>query len=114
PMLGRSLELHVLEQVSHACLAIALMPRAHEIRDVHCRLWLGLVRKEQDAESIRETIFRDAFDAHHFREGRTGNGSLSGEWTCGEHGDTRDGADCAQDVHGRHTTSREGGDCAGC
>ena len=46
-MLRRPLELHVLQEVRHSRLTVALVSRADEICHVHRRLWFGLVGKEQ-------------------------------------------------------------------
>ena len=59
---GRALEDHVLEQVGHAGLAVALVPGAdqngHVDRDGRPRR----LREKQDAGAVGEPVFGHAFD----------------------------------------------------
>jgi hypothetical protein len=54
----------VFEQMRHSRFAIALVSRAHEYGQVHGDTRFGGVGKEQDAETIVEAVFGDAFDCH--------------------------------------------------
>ena len=50
----------------HPRFAVALVPRAHEYGQIHGHARFGVVGKEQDAETIVEAVFGDAFDRHSF------------------------------------------------
>ncbi len=56
----RALEQHVLEQVRHPALAVALVTRSDEVGDVDGDRVLGGVGKEQDLEPVRQVVFADA------------------------------------------------------
>ena len=62
-----SFEHQMLEQVRHAGLAVVLVTRADEIRDVHRGLGLACIRKQQHLEAVRERVFTDALDARALR-----------------------------------------------
>ena len=55
----------VLQQVRHAGFAVAFVPGAHQIGDVHGDLLLALVRKEQDAQTVRQLVFRNTLHGGH-------------------------------------------------
>ncbi len=57
-----ALEQHVLEQVRHAGLAVALVARADEVGDVDRDRRLGGIGEEQHAQAVGEQVFGDAFD----------------------------------------------------
>ncbi len=61
-MIRRALELHMLKQVRHARLAVALMPRADEIRHVHGHRRLGRIGEEKHLEPVAQAILGDALD----------------------------------------------------
>ena len=61
-VLRRALEDHVLEQVGHARLAVALVAGANEVGDVDGDRRLRRVREEQHAQAVRQPVFGDAFD----------------------------------------------------
>ena len=65
-MIGRALEDHVLEQVRHARLAVAFLPRADQHGHVHGHFGLRVVGKEQHAQAVVELVFGDAFDRGDF------------------------------------------------
>src|SRR5438309_5988637 len=52
----------MLEQMRHAGLAVVLVTRADEIGDVHCRLRLARIRKQQHLETVPQRVFGDAFN----------------------------------------------------
>ena len=108
-MLRRPLEEHVLEQVRHPCLPVALVPRADEIRDVHRRLRLRLVREEKNAKPVRKPVLSDSFDARATNDGGRGRRSWSLRGSGARHHDA-DGGDgeWAKHVRERHTTSGRG------
>src|SRR6185437_16573112 len=58
----RSLEEQVLEKVGHAFLAIALVARAHEVGDVHGGGVASRVGHGENAQAVRQAVFRDALD----------------------------------------------------
>ena len=61
-MVRRALEHHVLEQVRHALLAVALVARADQVGDVH-RHGVGAgVRHGEDAQAVVEPVFGHALD----------------------------------------------------
>ena len=49
----------------HALLAVALVPRADEINDVHRDGVGARVRDRQHLEAVRQPVFRDALDGRH-------------------------------------------------
>ena len=59
---GRSLELHVLEQVRHSRLAVAFVPRAHEVGHVDRDGRLGRIREEEHPQPVRQVVLRDPLD----------------------------------------------------
>ena len=62
---GRALEQHVFQEVRHAGLAVALQARAHEVRDVDQHGGFALVREDEDAQPVVQTVFGDALDRGH-------------------------------------------------
>jgi len=84
---GRADEVEVLEQVRHPRLAVALVPRAHEIGHVERDLRLGGVRIKEHAEPVREVVLRDAAHRRAFHHAR--RQGLGGER--GPHADDRAG-----------------------
>ncbi len=88
-MLVRALEDHVLEQVSHAGLAVGLVARAYEVRHVHCDRLLRGIGEEKHMEAVRELVLRDAFgggDPLRLARGAGGSGEGEGGGD-GERGD---------------------------
>src|SRR5450830_1104195 len=86
-VLVRALEDHVLEQVSHAGLAIGLVARAHEVRHVYGDRLLRGIGEEKHMEAVRELVLRDAFggvDPLRLARGAGGGGEGGGD---GERGD---------------------------
>ena len=61
-MVGRSLEHHVLQQVGHARLAVTLMPRADEDRQVDGDLGPRRIGKEQHLQPVGQPILGDSLD----------------------------------------------------
>jgi hypothetical protein len=57
-----ALEHHVLEEVRHAGLAVALVPRADEVRDVDGHGRLRRVGEQQHREPVVEAVLGDALD----------------------------------------------------
>ena len=60
PPIGGFDEIHVLQQVRHAGLAVAFVTGAHQVGDVDGHLGVGLVGIEQHAQPVGERVFRDA------------------------------------------------------
>ena len=58
----RALEQQVLEQMRHARLAVVLLARAHEIRNVDGRRRLGGVGKQEHLQAVRKRVLGDPFD----------------------------------------------------
>ena len=65
-MRRRSFEEHVLEQVSHACFAVALMPRSDEYGQVDCHGGFRGVWNQQNLEAVVENVLSNAFDRRDF------------------------------------------------
>ena len=61
-MARRALEHHVLEQVRHAGLAVALEARADEVRDVDRHRRLRRVGEQQHLQPVVEPVLGDALD----------------------------------------------------
>ena len=70
----RPLEHHVLEQVRHPGLAVALHPRPHQVGDVDRDGGLRRVREHQHLEAIGELVLPDALDGADQLRGRGGGG----------------------------------------
>ena len=64
-VVGGALEHQMLQQMRHAGLAVALVPGAHQIGDVHGDLLLALIRKEQKAQAVLQPVLGDALHAGH-------------------------------------------------
>ena len=62
-MILRAFEDHVLEQVGHAGFAVALVPRADQVRDVDRGRGLGRIGKQQDPQAVVEPVLGDALDS---------------------------------------------------
>ena len=60
-VVGCPLEHHVLQQVGHPRLAVPLVPRPHEDRQIDRHLRLALIGKEQHAHAVVESKFGDSF-----------------------------------------------------
>jgi hypothetical protein len=73
-MARRALEEHVLQQMRHARLAVTLLPRTHQHRQIHGHLGLRVVGKKQNPQAIVELVFADAFDGGHQFWRRAGGG----------------------------------------
>ncbi len=58
----RSLEDHVLQKVGHARLAVALVPRADQDRQVDGDLGRRRIREQEHAQAIVQAIFGDSLD----------------------------------------------------
>ena len=72
-VIGGALENQMLEQVGHARFAIALVPGAHHVGDVHGDLLLASVRKQQEAQAVRQPILGNPLHRRHLhRIGRRG------------------------------------------
>ncbi len=117
----RALEIHVLQQVRHARLAVAFEARAHFVSHIYCRGRARVVREQQHLQSIGQAVLGHAFDGEHFlgcgRGGRPGlgGGGLGdcclgdcglggGRWLCGGRLRSRGGlrgGDCAQGYQGQ-------------
>jgi hypothetical protein len=85
----RALEQHVLEQVGHAALAVALVARADQVGDVDRDLVLRVVGEEQDAQAVVELVLADAFDGAELlrrRLGSRGGGGRGGGGRGGRRG----------------------------
>ena len=82
---GRALEQQMLEQVRHAGLAVAFLPRADEVGDVDGRRRLGRVGEEQHLETVGERKLGDALHRGALRDaGRQGGmGDRGDEGECG-------------------------------
>ena len=61
-MVRRSLEDHVLQQVGHARLAVALMPRADQDRQVDGDLGPRRVGEEQHLQPVVQPVLGDSLD----------------------------------------------------
>ena len=61
-VLGRAFKNHVFQQVGHSRFAIAFMARADQDGHVDGHFGLGIIGEEQDAQSVLEMVFGDAFD----------------------------------------------------
>ena len=59
PAVGRLDEVHVLQQVRHAGLAVAFVPRAHQVGHVDRDLRLGRIGVQQHLQAVREVVLRD-------------------------------------------------------
>ena len=71
----RPLEDHVLDQVRHAGLAVALVPRPDHHGQVHRDRGLGRVGDEQDLEPVGQRVFGDPLDrGNPAGSGRRGSG----------------------------------------
>ena len=62
----RSLEDHVFQEVGHARLAVALVPRADQDRQVDSDLGTRLIREQEHAQPVIEAIFGDPLDGGDF------------------------------------------------
>src|SRR6266404_1311979 len=58
----RALIHQVLEQVSHTGLSVVLMSRANQISGVNGDGFLRLVGEQEDAQTVREAVFGEAFN----------------------------------------------------
>src|SRR6267142_1031928 len=61
----RALEQHVLEEVRHAFLAVALVARADEVHDVHGDRVGARIGQREHLEAVRQPVLGDALDRHH-------------------------------------------------
>ena len=62
PMLGRTLEDHVLQEVRHPGLAVPFISRSYQIGHVDSDLWLGSVRKQKEMEPVGESVLGDTLN----------------------------------------------------
>ena len=82
-------EVHVLQQVRHAGLAVAFVARADQVRHVDRDLGVGGVGIEQHAQAVGEDILGDAadggllFNTWGKRLGESGGTDKEGEACCG-------------------------------
>jgi hypothetical protein len=63
---GAPLEQHVLQQMGHAALARAFLPRPHQVGDVHCRRRFGGIGKNQNAQPVGEFVFGNPLNRRDF------------------------------------------------
>ena len=68
-MRRRALEIHVLQQVRHAGLAVALMARSDFVGDIDADRATRLIGIEQDLQAVRQPVFGDPLDAAHLLRG---------------------------------------------
>ena len=70
---GRPLEDHVLQQVGHAGLAVALVPRADQDRQVDGDLGAGRIGEQEHAQAVIQPVLGDPLDRGDLsRSGRSG------------------------------------------
>ena len=58
-------EQHVLHQVRHPGFPVAFVARAHQVRDIHRNLGLGLIGKQQNPQAVGPGVLGDALDGGH-------------------------------------------------
>ena len=105
-MRRRALEDHVFEQMRHARLAVAFVPRADEHGEIDRHLRLRVVRKEQHAQAVVELIFGDAFDGGHLaRRGLLGGSGGEGDK---QRGGERESDDWPGDARGAKCAGMRG------
>ena len=75
-MLGRAFEHHVLQQVGHACLAVAFLAGTDQHRHVDRDLRLRAVREEQHPQAIVELVLSDALNGGDFSRPSRREGNL--------------------------------------
>ena len=75
--LRRALEQHVLEQMRHARLAVALVDGADEVRHVDGDRRFRRIAEQQHLQAVVEPVLGDAFDGRHARDA-FGQARLSG------------------------------------
>ena len=76
---GRALEDHVLEQVGHAGLAVALVPRADQDGQVDRDLGTGRVGEQEHAQAVIEPVLGDPLHARDLLGAGCAHGRRGGE-----------------------------------
>jgi len=96
----------MFEQMRHAGLAVTLVPRADEHRQVDGYFGLGVVGKEQRAQAVVELIFSNSLDrGHHARRGWFGGSCDNGNK---QHGREREVNHLTDKAHGGTCVGRLG------
>jgi hypothetical protein len=72
-----SLEDHVLQKVSHARFAVALVPRTDQYREVHRDFGARRIGEQEHAQTIIQAVFGNSLDGGDLL-GRFGSGVRAG------------------------------------
>jgi hypothetical protein len=57
-----ALEHHVFEQMGHSSFAVVFIAGTNQVSHVYGNRLLGLIREEQDPQTVRQSVLGDAFD----------------------------------------------------